>query len=389
MRRLIAFMTVLAMAPFVADARAAEQPYVIPTILSMTGTYGFLGEEESRFIAALEQQINAAGGVRGRAVHFDVRDDQSSPQVAVQLATAIAASKVPVFLGPTIAASCDAVAPLVLKNGPTMFCLSPSFHPPAGSYGFASGTSTQDNIAAMVRYFRESGKKKLALLTSLDASGQDGDRWFKAALALPENHGIDVVAMEHFASSDISVSAQMARIKQSGAEALLAWSPGTPFINVVHAYTDAGLTIPIGTSTANMSYKEMKQLAPYNDRNLYFTGFRYFEVKTLRNGPLKDRVDAFYRATRGAGLKPDSMAGTSWDGALLVVSALQKLGLDTNATAIRDYIEGQKSWVGINGIYNFSDGSQRGLNSSAATIMHWDPKQAVWVPVSRPGGAPL
>lgn len=363
-------------------------PYTIPMILSLTGTYGFMGAEENRFIQALETSVNKSGGIGGRPLHFAVEDDQSSPQVAVQLANAIIASRRPVFVGPTIAADCDAVEPL-LHNGPVMYCFSPSFHPAAGTYSFAAGTSTEANIAAMVRYFRGRGVHKLALLTSLDASGQDGDRWFKRAMSLPENKDLQVVATDHFAPTDISLSAQLSHIKQSGAEALLAWTPGTAFINVIHAYTDAGLDIPVGTSTANMNYKEMEQLAEYNNRNLYFTGFRYFEMKTLRKGPLKDRVDTFYQSITPIGLKADAMAGTCWDGALIVASALRQLGPDATAPAIRDYIIGLHSFVGINGVYDFSDGSQRGIGTAAATIMHWEPKSNVWIPSSRAGGEPI
>jgi branched-chain amino acid transport system substrate-binding protein len=82
------------------------------------------------------------------------------------------------------------------------------------------------------------------------------------------------------------------------------------------------------------------------------------------------------------------MAGTSWDAAAIIVSALRKLGPDASATQIRDYILSLGGYVGINGVYNFSDGMQRGLNVSAVTVMHWDRKAEKWVPVSLPGGAP-
>ena len=41
-----------------------------------------------------------------------------------------------------------------------------------------------------------------------------------------------VVAREHFNLTDISVAAQMANIKSSGAQALIAWSTGTPVATI-------------------------------------------------------------------------------------------------------------------------------------------------------------
>jgi branched-chain amino acid transport system substrate-binding protein len=181
----------------------------------------------------------------------------------------------------------------------------------------------------------------------------------------------------------------MTRIKQANPQVLLAWTAGTAFVTVVRAYSDSGMEIPIGTSTGNMVYPEMKQLASYNDRHFYFAGFRFFEEDTLRSGPLKDGVLKFYRAIADNNVQhADAMAGTSWDAAAIIVSALRKLGPDATATQIRDYMLGLSGYVGINGVYNFSDGMQRGLNVSAATIMHWDRTTEKWIPVSLPGGAP-
>jgi branched-chain amino acid transport system substrate-binding protein len=386
--RTIAALLALALAGYATIARAAEPPIVIPAILSVTGPVGFIGSGEQQFIVAYEKALNAAGGINGRPVHFDIKDDQSNPQITIQLVNAVIASKGQVILGPGNSSTCDATGPLV-TNGPVMYCLSPSFHPARGTYAFTAGVSTQDNVAALIHYFRGKGLTRFAQMTSIDASGQDGDRWIKAAMALPENKNLQIVDAEHFSPADLTVVAQMTRIKQANPQVLLAWTAGTAFVTVVRAYSDSGMEIPIGTSTGNMVYPEMKQLASYNDRHFYFAGFRFFEEDTLRSGPLKDGVLKFYRAIADNNVQhADAMAGTSWDAAAIIVSALRKLGPDATATQIRDYMLGLSGYVGINGVYNFSDGMQRGLNVSAATIMHWDRTAEKWIPVSLPGGAP-
>ena len=53
----------------------------------------------------------------------------------------------------------------------------------------------------------------IALLVSTDATGQRSDKMLDYTLHLPDNAAMVVVAHEHFSDSDISVAAQLARIK--------------------------------------------------------------------------------------------------------------------------------------------------------------------------------
>src|SRR5579863_4158593 len=93
-------------------SRAAE-PFEINVILSTTGYAAFLGRFQVQGLGMAESTINAAGGIAGRPVKFVINDDQSSPQVAVQLASALLAKGVTAILGPALVSSCQAIQPLV------------------------------------------------------------------------------------------------------------------------------------------------------------------------------------------------------------------------------------------------------------------------------------
>jgi len=56
------------------------------------------------------------------------------------------------------------------------------------------------------RYFKTQNWKRIALITSTDASGQDADEGFEAALNLPEfkTSGLSLVSHEHF---NVTISA--------------------------------------------------------------------------------------------------------------------------------------------------------------------------------------
>ena len=94
----------------------ADDTYQLHAVLSLTGSGAFLGQEEQQAMQLAEGVINRSGGIHGRPVHFVFHDDQSSPQVAVQLTAPLAGSGVPLIVGSSLVASCNAMAGLV-RNG--------------------------------------------------------------------------------------------------------------------------------------------------------------------------------------------------------------------------------------------------------------------------------
>src|ERR1700722_19450593 len=85
-------------------ARAAD-PVEINLILPLTGVGAFVGAEQQLAAKAAQSAINATGGINGRPVSLVISDDQSNPQVAVQLIQGMRAKHVPLILGPSWAAS--------------------------------------------------------------------------------------------------------------------------------------------------------------------------------------------------------------------------------------------------------------------------------------------
>lgn len=209
MRKALLLATLLAFALGANGfAATAQQPFEIHAILELTGSNAFLGNGELQTFQAVESLVNSTGGIRGRPLKFVIADDQTKPQISVQLANQLIADKAPVILGLALSSTCQAVTPLVSKTGPVVMCFTPSIEPAPGGYVFSLLPSTTDIMAVGVRYFRERHLTRLAVITSTDATGQYIDSYLPTVLALPENSSVHLVAQEHFGVSDISVSAQ-------------------------------------------------------------------------------------------------------------------------------------------------------------------------------------
>jgi branched-chain amino acid transport system substrate-binding protein len=385
MRRRAVFILAALLAIVPLAGRAADQ-FDINAILPLTGPAAFLGQEEAGALKVIEDVVNKSGGIGGRPIHFAIEDDQSSPQLGVQLLNGVAAKKVSAVIGSSLVAVCNAMMPLA-KDGPADYCLSPGTHPPDGSYVFSSSISTTDLLAASAVYFRDRGWRKIAIITSSDATGQDAERGIDAAFNAAS--GEQIVDREHFNITDVSVAAQMAHIKASDAQALIAWSTGTPIATILRGIAEAGITLPVETTNGNLTYAQMKAYASFMPKELYFAAPPAIAPDQLPNGPVKHAVDTFISAFKTSGTRPDIGQSLAWDPAFLVIDAYKKYGLNATAEQIKDFIDGQRGWVGINGQYDFHAVPQRGVGVNNVIMVRWDPAKDTWVGVSKLGGEPL
>jgi branched-chain amino acid transport system substrate-binding protein len=368
----------------VADAADRE----INVILPLTGGGAFLGKAEQQALQQFEKAANASGGIHGDPLKFVFHDDQSSPQVAVQLANQVKATNPPVILGSALVALCNAMAPL-MKEGPVLYCFSPGIHPVSGGFVFSSSISTKELAAALLRYFGAKGWHKVALITSTDASGQDAYKNFKSLVGAEGHKDVELVAEAQLNPTDVSAAAQIQRLKGANPDVLVAWSTGGPIGTVFKAIHDAGLELPVATTNGNHTYAQMAQYAAFLPKELYIPAADFLKsTRPVQASEASVAKEAFFGAFEGTDIKPDGPSTYAWDPALLVVSALRKLKVDASAEDLRAYLSGLKGVAGINGYYDFKAVPNRGLDESNVVVTRWDAAAQTWAVVSDPLGIP-
>jgi branched-chain amino acid transport system substrate-binding protein len=364
--------------------------YDITAILPLTGGASFLGKAEQKAMQLAEPTINKAGGIQGQPVHFEYYDDQSNPQIGLQLANRVIASKPAVLLGSSLVAVCNGMA-MLMQGGPVMYCFSPGIHPAAGDYVFTSSVSTLDLADAMIRYFRLKGWTRIAFMTSADATGQDAEHGLNEVVGRPENKDITVVDRAQFITTAVSVEGQIGHIKAANPQALIAWSTGASIATVFKSIIQIGLDIPIATTDGNMTYAQMTQYAAFLPKQLYIPAPEWVQHEGVIT--LDPAVEAaqkrFFDTFKAANEKPDIAATIAWDPTMIVIDALQHLGPNATAQQVRDYIGALKGFAGINGVYDFPKIPQRGLDVQAAVVTLWSPTEQTWQLVSKPTGIPL
>jgi branched-chain amino acid transport system substrate-binding protein len=354
---------------------SAQTPatYTIPVILSQTGAAAAPGGDQFAALQAYEKLVNRTGGIRGRQLHFQVYDDASSPQTAVQLTNTILAQKPAVVLGSTLAPATTAMMPF-FKDGPVLYSLTPLVYPEKGSWVFATLPLVQHLESVMFRYMRGRGWTKIAFLRTNDVSGQDNEKAIDAALAEPDNRAIATTTKQLFNVSDINIAAQVSAVKFSGAQAIFVSATGAPFGMVMRSLADAGVDMPIFTGATNIAPAFIERFQQYVPKaGLWIVVPSFAKRDRPANDPLRATIDEFYTTLEAAGQRPGAAHAFAWDEAKIVVAALRALGPNATAQQLHEWIEALHDFPGALGTYNFRLGDQHGLDDKSLYIVRYDP----------------
>lgn len=384
--RIVLFLLTLALAIAPLATSAAEPPIEIPVVISLTGPAAFVGSQIEKAFGVFEASINSRGGIRGRPLKFTIQDDQSNAQVAVQLVGQLIAKNAPIVICGVVASTCSAPAGLLKESGPVLYCFSSAVATVPGSWVYSTSFATNEQLPAALRFVRQRGWTKVGFITTTDASGQDYDRYLSAALASPDLRSVSVVAHEHMGVSDLSVDAQVARIKAAGPQVVMAWAVGTPLGTILRSVQNAGIDVPILTSGANDSYTQLegyRQILPA--RNLYLMGIPPLDPSVIRDRPVRAAIDEFNAAMKAAGLRGEIGSAIAWNTAMVIADAYRRTGPAATAVQLRDAINSTRKFAGVYGTLDYQESPQRGITSYWLNIVRWDPNGPRFIAVTKPG----
>jgi len=384
LRLCIALVLLAGVAPTVA---AGDEALTINVILSLTGPAAFVGVDEKAAFAVYETVIDKSGGVRGRQVHFQIWDDQSSPQVALQLANGIIDKHVPVIVGPAVTGTCAAVDPVVRNTGPVEYCLSPGLQPQKGTFVFSSSRSLDATLLAEARFLNDKNYDRIGVLTATDASGQAGSHGLNDAM--PAYHSLQIVDEEKFAPSAITLNAEISKILQLKPNCIFIFATGPAFATALRGLKDAGVDLPVFTSSANLNKDQLTQYSAFLPKDLYFDGFPFQVGVPMGTAGQRNAYATFVGAFKSAAVVPTTTSAYAWDPMNIVISAFKQVGPDATSTQIRDYIANLHDFGGVNGSYDFRSGDQHGLGVDSVVVVKWSPAAGAVTAASQTGGKPL
>ena len=188
-------------------------------------------------------------------------------------------------------------------------------------------------------------------------------------LKVGSKHGIEFVADETYGATDTDMTAQLTKIKGSGAQAVLNAGFGQGPAIVTRNYRQVGLTLPLYQSHGVAS-KEYIKLSGSAADGVRLPAAALLVADQLAAGDAQKPVVAGYTKAFADKYKADvsSFGGHAYDGLMLAVNAIKAAG-STDKAKVRDALEATKGYVGTAGVVNMSASDHMGLDLSAFRML--------------------
>jgi branched-chain amino acid transport system substrate-binding protein len=355
-----------------AHAEEAAGPLRIGWIQAMTGANASSGIGFDRGIGFRVDQINAAGGVRGRKIEIIRRDTQGDPTKAVNAAQEmISLHGVFGILGPSNSGETLAVTPIIARAGiPQLHAgtVDSLIDPAKFPNSFRAATSLAQWIEASSHYLVDVLKlQKIAVLGDASAYGTFS---VKAAVEDLQKRGCTVTYSALIDLNQPDVSVDMMRSKDSGAQAVAMWTTSAGLLSrLLNKRGELGWNVPV-VGHPSLGSGEVGQLLtkPQYWENIYQVGFRScsFDAK----GNLPPRTVAFVKELTGKVKVDDTVLWyIAWgaDVVDLLASGYDKTGSSTSASII-GYLNGLTNYPGRYGDYSFSPTNHNGYPSDEVVM---------------------
>jgi branched-chain amino acid transport system substrate-binding protein len=221
------------------------QDIKIGLVAALTGGSAQSGEAITRGLTLAIDELNAKGGILGRKVVLVRRDDESSPPKGLAAARElisnekVAAIDSPVSLAIVPVANKEkmpfigvwAAATNITKNG--------------ANPNYVFRVSAQDDLVdvKLIQYAMKTyGVKKPGLVLINNPWGESNEKGLKAAA---EAAKIGIAGIEKIEATDVDMTAQLTRLKNAGADALILVANAAPGAQMMKARERMGWKVPV------------------------------------------------------------------------------------------------------------------------------------------------
>jgi branched-chain amino acid transport system substrate-binding protein len=352
-----------------ASGQAGKEPHKIAVLMSTTGPLSVLGIPEKAGIDIAAEDINAAGGVKGRRIELLNADEQSDPSKGVIAFKRLVDQKPAILIGPTFSSTALALIPLVEKENLPMISLGADDAQvrPLRKQVFLPAMTSQLTATAALSYMQKKGLRRIAVIRDTSAYGAGSTAILGERLA---SHNVEIVQTETFNMSDTAMTTQLTKIKNNPAvQGVLIWAFGAPAAILAREVDALGFTIPtVMTSIADPNFYKAAGAAadnrpfPATKANLY----QYL----LANDPSRKLLDKFVATYKQRfGEEPKQYAAVGYDAMLAAAKALEAAQGEDSASIISAL--DKLKFTGVNGNYAWGENGHAGPSISSIAMAVW------------------
>ena len=331
----------------ISPAAAAQGTVKIGLSAPLTGDWAEYGNDFKRSVTMVMDRINRMGGIHGKQIVLEIADSRGDPKESVLIAEKFVADPdIIAEIGDFSSSSCMAAAPIYERANMTQ--LSPT----ASHMGFTQKGQNMFRVVATQGYegpynarwaVRELGKKKIATIYINNDWGVDANKYFTEEA---RKLGAEIVAEEAFTPGEKDFTAILSKIKRLKPE----------LIYLPTFYADAAAILnqakrirfnPVVLANSSLFSQKTIELGGDAVEGILIPA-NYFSADPR---PAAQEFTREYEALYGT--VPNQFAALAYDAANLMVSALQKAGIEDRAK-VKDALVSLQGFQGATGSISYA-----------------------------------
>ncbi len=355
-------------------------------VVSATGPAASIGGPEKRVVEFMPRSI------AGKSIEYIVMDDATDTNQAVKAARKLMADhKVDAVIGSSASAPSIAMVDVAAEFKTPMVSMASSSRITSPmddkrKWVFKGVMDETLMVEATLEHLASRGIKKIAFIGSSDAYG---DVWSSELGRLKAKYGIEVSATERFASTDVTVLAQVAKVLASNPAAVLVAAAGTPAA-LPHKTLKERAYKGVIVQTFGASAPEVLKIGGKDMEGTILASSPGFAPAQMpKDDPVRLASEALnkrYEAANGAG-SWSPYAGNAWTAWQILEAAFTKLpqslqpGTGEYRAALRDQIEKTKDLITTVGIVSMSPSDHVGFDLRSTAV--FELKGGVWTLIGK------
>ena len=368
-------------APAEAGGENVGSPYKIGVVVSVTGGGSTLGEPQRDTAVMLQKQLDAQGGVVSpdgvrHPIQLLIHDTEGKGDVAVPVAKKLVDDdKVVAIIGPSISPVAMALIPVLQEAQVPNISMASSSEivTPVSErhWIFKVAQSNEHTAPWQVKYVAAKGIARIANLYVNNAYGEDGAAAIRRTAT---EEGVEIVLEETFDAADTDMTAQITKIKASGAEGVLITAIPPAAAIFTKQYRELGVDLPL-LHNSGVAMKSFIDLAgASNVEGVIFPMGKLVAADALSDDDPQKAVLQQFITDYGAatGNPPSTFAAHAWDAIQIIAAGLATLPdgltIEEQRAQLRDAIESTQGFVGVDGVFSFAPDDHVGLSTDDVVL---------------------
>jgi branched-chain amino acid transport system substrate-binding protein len=361
----------------------SQESVKIGLVAALTGESALSGEAITRGLTVAIEEVNAAGGVLGgKQLQLIRRDDESTPAKGIAVTRElIEQEKVAVVFGGLDSPVSLAMLPVIheLKT-PYMGVWAAATNITRNDFdpNYAFRVSANDNLVDkfLLQYAKEKHSvSKVGLILINNPWGESNQKGFEEWA--PKNN-IEIAGVEKFNEKDNDVTAQLTRLKNAGAEALMLVANAAPAAQVMRSLTRINWDVPI-VSHWGISGGRFPELAGNIASKVEFVQtYSFFNSQSSVGKKVLNKLNQKFQLKEPSQILAPVGVANAYDALMLAASAIDTAGA-TEGEKLQAAFLNLPQYKGLIKTYNqpFSADNHDALTEDDYIMVRWEGNKIV------------